>query len=74
MAGVFYKSLQEFGVVDKLLSVPGDNASSNTSMLQALKAPGKLPRSHIAGTKTQVRCAGHILDLCNKVRNVYLPS
>ncbi len=36
-------------------------------MLQILKGPGRLPRSHIAGTETQVRCAGHIFDLANKV-------
>ncbi|PBK90629.1 hypothetical protein ARMGADRAFT_1082353 [Armillaria gallica] len=28
LAGCFYKSLQDFGIVDKLLSVPGDNASN----------------------------------------------
>ncbi len=73
LAGCFYKSLQDFGVVDKLLSVPGDNTSSNTTMLQSLKAPGHLPQAHITGTQTQVRCAEHIFDLCNKVYYFFFP-
>ncbi|SJL16081.1 uncharacterized protein ARMOST_19597 [Armillaria ostoyae] len=67
LADVLCTSLREFGILDKLLSVPGDNASTNTKLLQVIKAPGRLPRSHIAGPETQVRCAGHIFDLANKV-------
>ncbi len=61
------KSLREFGVVDKLLSLPGDNASNNVTMSRSLKGAGKLPSTHIAGPTTHVLCAGHIFDLANKV-------
>ncbi len=68
LADVFCTSLREFGVIDKLLTVPGDNASTNMKMLQIIKGPGCLPRSHLAGAETQVQCAGHIFDLANKIR------
>lgn len=61
------KSLREFGVVDKLLLLPGDNASNNVTMSRSLKGAGKLPSTHIAGPTTRILCAGHIFDLANKV-------
>ncbi len=61
------KSLQEFGVVNKLLSLSGDNASNNVTMSQSLKGTGQLPSTYIAGPTTHVLCAGHIFDLTNKV-------
>ncbi len=42
LADVLCTSLCKFGILDKLLSVPGDNASTNTKLLQVIKAPGKL--------------------------------
>ncbi len=61
------KTLHEFGIIDKLLSLPSDNASNNVMMACCLKGPGKLPSNHIAGPTTCVLCAGHIFDLANKV-------
>ncbi|PBK81505.1 hypothetical protein ARMGADRAFT_948153, partial [Armillaria gallica] len=67
LADIFCTSLYEFSVIDKLLAMPGDNASTNMKMLQIIKGPGRLPHSHLAGAETQVQCAGHIFDLANKV-------
>ncbi|SJK96756.1 uncharacterized protein ARMOST_00001 [Armillaria ostoyae] len=66
LAGVICDTLRGYGVIDKLLSLPGDNASNNVVMARSLKGPGKLPSTHIAGPTTRVLCAGHIFDLANK--------
>ncbi len=67
------KSLCEFGVVHKLLSLPGDNdnASNNITMVHSLKGAGKLPSNHIAGPTTGILCVEHIFDLVNKVSLQY---
>ncbi len=67
LADVFCISLHEFGVIDQLVAVPGDSASTNTKMLQIIKGPGHLPYSHLAGVETQVQYASHIFNLANKV-------
>ncbi len=73
LAEVICKALREYGVLDKLLSLHGDNMSNNVTMAHALKGPGRLPSTHIAGLKTCVLCAGHIFDLANKVSLSNLP-
>ncbi|SJL18949.1 uncharacterized protein ARMOST_22552 [Armillaria ostoyae] len=59
LADVLCTSLYEFGILDKLLSVPGDNMSTNTKLLQVIKAPSRLPQSHIAGPETQAAKHGN---------------
>lgn len=67
LAEMIGKSLREFGIVDKLLSLHGNNASSNVTMVRSPKGAGKLPSNHIAGPTTRILYAGHIFDLANKV-------
>ncbi len=67
LAGVICDTLHGYGVIDKLLSLLSDNASNNITMVHALKGPGKLQSSHIAGPTMHVLCAGHVFDLANKV-------
>ncbi|SJL16301.1 uncharacterized protein ARMOST_19821 [Armillaria ostoyae] len=66
LAEMISKSLREFSIVDRLLSLPGDNALNNVTMSRSLKGVGKLPSTHIAGPMTRILCAGHIFDLANK--------
>ncbi|KAK0441487.1 uncharacterized protein EV420DRAFT_1650094 [Desarmillaria tabescens] len=66
LAEMISKSLREFEVTDKLLSLPGDNASNNVTMAHSLKGARKLLSGHITGPMTHIFCAGHIFDLANK--------
>lgn len=64
MATEVYALLDRFGIVDRVLGIAGDNASNNDKMLVHL---GTLfPFGHIAGTSTQIRCFGHIINLIYK--------
>lgn len=72
-AEVICKALHEYRVLDKLLSLPGDNTSNNIIMAHALKGPRRLPSTHIARLKTHVLCVRHIFDLANKVSLSNLP-
>lgn len=71
MVSVICDTLCGYGVIDKLLSLPGDNTLNNVTMAHSLKGPGKLPSSHIASLTTHVLCAGHIFDLTNRVGFVH---
>ena len=46
------------------MAIACDNASNNDKMLQEL--PTLLPSTATAGTEYQIRCFGHILNLCVK--------
>jgi hypothetical protein len=56
--------LKEYGLVDLILGMALDNASNNDKML--VKLPDLLPSSATVGTDYQIRCWGHIMNLCCK--------
>ena len=49
---------------EQTLAIACDNASNNDKMLQEL--PTLLPSTASVGTEYQIRCFGHILNLCVK--------
>lgn len=58
------ESLREYGLIHSILGMTLDNASNNDRMLKEL--PHLLPATATVGTDYQIRCFGHILNLCVK--------
>ena len=53
--------LQDYGLVQKILTVGFDNASANSASINELKA---ICQPNLGGRFFHVRCACHILNLC----------
>ena len=53
--------LQDYGLVQKILTIGFDNASANTVSINDLKTVCQL---NLGGKFFHVRCACHILNLC----------
>jgi len=58
------ESLKEYGLDLSILSITMDNASNNDGLLREL--PHLLPSAATVGTHYQIRCFGHIINLCVK--------
>lgn len=56
--------LEEYNLVNSILSMTLDNASNNDAMLKEL--PLIVPEAPTIGTDYQIRCFGHILNLAVK--------
>lgn len=58
------ESLKEYGLDTSILSMTMDNASNNDTLLREL--PHLLPLDATVGRHYQIRCFGHIINLCVK--------
>lgn len=65
MAKLTYDALDDFGVIDKLLGLAGDNTNTNPAMVHKMEP--MFPADHPTGLGTFVGCAGHQIDLGAKV-------
>lgn len=64
LATVVFSLLQRYKIEKRTLGFVADNASNNDKMLKSLDQ--LIDPDDIAGTQTQVRCFGHILNLIYK--------